>query len=387
MQRRHFLKSISSGLLLGGASTAAFTASGATNPRPASDRLDSLDGLLEPIRKEHRLPALAAAVVRNGKTVASGATGFRREGGKEKVTLADKFHIGSCTKPMTATLAAKMVEEEKLGWSTTVEEIFPELAAKLHASFRKVTLEQLLSHRSGLPTELQKDGLWGRIWGQSGPPREHRLFLLRETMKQKPESEPGTKFQYSNAGFAVAGAMLEKIANQSWELLITERVFRPLGMHETGFGAPGSAKLVDQPWGHTGAVGNRQPVPPGPRADNPPGIAPGGAVHCPVGDFARFIALHLTGEKEDTPLLKRASVRKLHQPVAGQDYGLGWYVARREWAGGTALNHFGSNTMNFAVMWLAPRRQFGVVVMSNCAGKEAEKGADLTASSLIQKFT
>lgn len=171
-----------------------------------------------------------------------------------------------------------------------------------------------------------------------------------------------------------------------WEQSITEKLFKPLGMLGAGFGSPGDKEKIDQPWGHSGSGLSRKPVPPGSEADNPPAIGPGGNVHCPIEDFARYAVFHLEGAHKDTKLLRKETFAKLHSAVAGQDYALGWYIAKRDWAGGTALNHNGSNTLNFAVMWLAPLKNFGVLVATNCAGPAAEKGTDQTAGKLIQKF-
>ena len=113
----------------------------------------SLDRMLEPVRVRFELPALAAAVVRNGRIVASGAVGTRRAGSVIPVTLDDRFHIGSDTKAMTSLLAAMLVEGGKIRWDSTVAEIFPELVATMDSELKAVTLEQLLSHTSGIPSD------------------------------------------------------------------------------------------------------------------------------------------------------------------------------------------------------------------------------------------
>ena len=115
---------------------------------------ENLDSFLEPWRARGHFPALAAAVVRGNQTVAIGATGWRKDGGKEMVTLEDKFHIGSCTKSMTATLAARLVEQGKITWRTTIADVFPELKNAMHEDYRAVTLDQLISHRGGVPADL-----------------------------------------------------------------------------------------------------------------------------------------------------------------------------------------------------------------------------------------
>src|SRR5262249_37090706 len=124
-----------------------FSAAGSASAR------DSLDALLTPYRDRYGLPALAAAVVKEGKVVAAGAVGTRRAGEQIPVTLNDRFHLGSDTKAMTALLAATFVEAGKLRWESTMADVFPELAAKMDSGLRRVTLVQFLSHTSGVPSD------------------------------------------------------------------------------------------------------------------------------------------------------------------------------------------------------------------------------------------
>ena len=112
---------------------------------------ESLDAILTPRLKQYKLPALAAAVVKDGVIVASGAVGTRRIGTEIPVTLDDRFHLGSETKAMTALLAGMLVDEGKLRWDSTVAELFPELVGAMDDRLKTVTLTQLLSHTSGLP--------------------------------------------------------------------------------------------------------------------------------------------------------------------------------------------------------------------------------------------
>jgi len=113
----------------------------------------SLDTLLERYLPTYGLPALGAAVVKDGKIVAAGAVGTRKAGEKIPVTPRDRFHLGSDTKAITALLAAMLVEEGKLRWNSTVAEVFPELAGTMTPGLRGVTLQQLLSHTSGIPSD------------------------------------------------------------------------------------------------------------------------------------------------------------------------------------------------------------------------------------------
>jgi CubicO group peptidase (beta-lactamase class C family) len=355
-------------------------------PRSQATAVSTVNTLLEPLGAKHKLPALAAAVINGDQTIALAAVGVRKDGAPEQVTAADKFHIGSCTKSMTATLAAMFVEEGKLRWDTKLAEVLPDRASAMHADWRDVTLEQLLSHRSGAPEALDADGLWGRIRQHKGTPPEQRLFLLDGVVTKPPAAPSGTKYIYSNAGYAIAGAILERVAAKPWEELLRERLFKPLGMDSAGFGPPATPGQVDQPWGHTAGLLGLKPVPPGPGADNPPAIGPAGTVHCSLGDLAKYMALHLRGARGAAKLLKPESFQKLHTPIPGQEYALGWLVVERGWAGGAALTHAGSNTMFYTVIWIAPKKDFAVIVAANVGGASAEKGCDETAWKLIQEF-
>lgn len=348
---------------------------------------DPVSRMLEKIRVKQGLPALAAAVVVDGKIVVTNAVGFRKNGGPERVTVNDQFHLGSVTKSMTATVAAMLVEQGKLSWTTTIGESFPELKSEIHADYLEVTLEQLLCHRGGAPGDAPAD-LWSKAWNATGTAAEQRLAFIKGILARKPEAKPGTKYIYSNQGYTIAGVMLEKAAHKSWEDLLRSMLFEPLGMTSAGFGAPASIDKVDQPWGHTkGLLSGFEAVPPGPRADNPLAITPAGAVHCSMGDLAKYAAFHMSGERGESKLLKAQSFKKLHTAVAdNDDYALGWIVLKRAWANGRALMHNGSNTMFYVVVWMAPEKNCAVVVASNVGVNSAFDGCDEATRNLINQY-
>ncbi len=342
-----------------------------------------LEDVLERIREKHQLPGLVAARIEGERVAEIAAVGVREFGKPERVTVDDRFHIGSCTKAMTATLMALLVEEGKLQWSSTPADVFSELKERMHADFRAVTLEQLLAHRAGVPADLGAGGLWGRLWAHAGTPTEARRLLLESVLTQAPANRPGTAYLYANAGFAIAGAMAERVTGQPFEELMTERLFKPLSMTSAGFGAPGVADRLDQPRGHVLRDGKPVAVQPGRDADNPPAIAPAGTVHCTLGDWAKFVVAHLRGEKGGSGLLKAETFRRLHEPRDGQDYAFGWSFAERPWAGGRVLTHAGSNTMWFAVVWIAPNKDFAVVSATNLGDEKAFAGVDAAVAALI----
>ncbi|HKC65169.1 MAG TPA: serine hydrolase domain-containing protein, partial [Pyrinomonadaceae bacterium] len=325
------------------------------------------------------LPALAGAIVTSRGLVEIGAIGVRKAGTNVPVTTDDLWHLGSDTKAMTAVVIGWLVERGKLNWETTIAQVFPELASTLPQNFANITVLELLSHHAGLPANID----WHAV-SQSGSLREQRLLALKTAATMKLLSEPGTKFEYSNLGYVIAAALAERVTNESWEQLISRIVFKPLGMKSAGFGGTGTLGEIDQPWPHTSD--GKPTANNGPRVDNPEVMGPAGTVHCSLSDWAKFISDQLRGERTERALLKPWTYKKLHTPPFGGDYALGWGIAQRGWGGGTVLTHAGSNTMNFAVVWIAPARDFAVLITTNEGGPDAEKGCDEAASALINLY-
>ena len=354
-------------------------------PSAAEDtESDEFTVKLEEIRKERGLPALAAAAIRHGELVLNAATGVRKLGSDEEVMTDDLWHLGSCTKSMTATLAGMLVDEGRLSWSTTIGEIFPDLQGSMRQSWHNVTLEQLLTHRSGAPDHPPVD-LWAEALEQKGTPTEQRFAIMHGTVCQPPQEPHGKKFIYSNEGYAIAGAMIERVTGSSWEDLLRERLFEPLGMTSAGFGAPAAQGKVNQPWGHLGEIGELRPVPPGPMADSPPAIGPAATVHASLADFARYADWHADWKRAEPRLLTEETFNHLHHSPPGQEYACGWLVQERDWAGGEVLWHTGSNAMFYAVMWVAPEREATFVAATNAAHSEADDACNDAVVAMIRR--
>lgn len=356
-----------------------------------------VSGPLGPILQRYGIPAMSVAVVRGDTLLASGTAGVCRAGDSTAVSSAAPFHLGSCTKAMTATLAAILVSRSELSWDRTVAEAFPELADSLRSEYHPVTLVQLLRHRSGLPADRSPTPLLLKLRSLGGSLPQQRLELVRLAFGQEPVAAPGTRTVYSNYGYVVAAAMLERATGESWEALMRRELFGPLGMTSAGFGPPaageGAVGLEGEagacvPWGHHLLGDSLRPVPPGPLADNPPVLAPAGTVHASVGDWACFAALHLRGARGGSDLLglDAGGFAALHNPPPESDYAMGWQVVPRPWAGGDAIMHVGSNGMWYAIIWMAPERDIAFLVVANAPPRTAAVAADEAVGALIRQF-
>jgi CubicO group peptidase (beta-lactamase class C family) len=331
---------------------------------------------LKPIRQKFNVPAMAVAVVTGDGLKFVGVVGVRKRSTEVPVTLADLWHLGSDGKAMTSTLIARLVERGQLRWDSTLAGVFPDLASQMNPEFQKVTLLQLLSHRAGLPANLNLAAYSG------GDVQALRLRAVQDELANKPESRPGSTYAYSNLGYIIAAAVVEKVTGQPWERVITDEVFQPLQMHSAGFGGTGTPGQIDQPWPHTD---NGQPTAEnGPDMDNPPIMGPAGRLHCSIQDWAKFVQDQLRGARGEPALLKPESYQKLQTPPFGGNYALGWIVVQRGWGGGTVFNHGGDNTMNFANVWVAPRKNFAILVCVNQSGDTASQASDEAVDAMIK---
>jgi CubicO group peptidase (beta-lactamase class C family) len=325
-----------------------------------------LDALLEWARDSQNAPAMTAVVVRNGQVVERGAVGRRSADATATVTVQDRWHIGSITKSMTATLAATMVEDGSITWDTTPLQVWPQSAGAIHADFRNVTLRQLLSHTSGMK---RHDEFSGARNGASGTVVEKRRDWAAHLISRSADFPAGT-WHYSNVAYVVAASMLETRGGASWESLLTARVFGPLGMTHVGFGNP-AAGSGDQPIGHRSRSGGFDPVSTG--EPDPVWIAmgPAGNVHATLDDLSRYLIAHLDGERGMSGLLSATTYSTLHTPIAA-GYALGWSEDPDFEPLGRTIWHDGSNGEWFAKMWFVPSRNVAVFVGTNGGGDRAE---------------
>jgi CubicO group peptidase (beta-lactamase class C family) len=345
-----------------------------------------LGAVLEAIRTEHGLPALAAVLVRDGAILEDAAVGSRAVGNAAGVTLTDQWHIGSLTKAMTATLAAVLVERGTIDWSLTVGQALPALVDSIRPEYVDVRLDELLRHVGGTVEDITRAPSWSTLFTSAAPILAQRRQLAVELLRLPPDGPRGT-YRYSNAGYVIAGAMIEAVTGASWEDLLQREVFAPLGMTASGFGAPGVAGAVTEPRGHRRMGDRWVPVEPGPYADNPAALGPAGTVHTTLADYARFMAAHLAGARGNSGgLLSAATFATLHTPAPASNYAFGWGVAQRDWAGGTVLQHSGSNTMWYATVWIAPERNLAMFAVTNAAGDAGPPGTDAAIVALIARY-
>jgi CubicO group peptidase (beta-lactamase class C family) len=324
---------------------------------PAAPVTD-LTRIVDSVRLAWKVPAMGAAIVTLEEgLVAIGAAGTRRATGGNAVTTDDLWHLGSNTKAVTALLAAVAVSQGRIQWTTTLAQVFPELP-NIRAEYRDVTLGELLSHQSGLPSNPGE--------GTPGSAQTQRASMVAFVLQQPSSGSRGT-YSYNNVGYVVAGAMLERAFGTSFETAVASRIFAPLGMTEAGWGPQAAAGSTTQPVAHRRQSDGSWAVLEG--FDIPPANASSGTMHMSLASWGRFVREVLRVEAGTSTVAPAAVARQTTSEVItvgpGVSYGMGWMVSTRVWANGKVLLHSGSNTGNESLAVLAPVRNVALLVTTN----------------------
>lgn len=353
-------------------------------------------GALESIRADYRLPGLAAFRTRDDD-IQKEVVGVRKSDDPTKVERGDKFHLGSLSKAMTATLIGMLVDEGLMDWDTTLADALPDFT--LGEGHRNITIGMVATHHSGISASYGEAFL-ERLYGLT--PVEGRNLVIRRFLSKEPLATPG-QYYYDNTNYIVLGRVLETFANnevETWEDMITTRLFQPLDM-QCGFGTlESSTTSVDNPWGHAITRGDG-PITPvdGPlvKRDNPPALNSAGMVRCDMESYAAFTQLHIDGYNGlPTPLnISSETFQKLHTPypsAANFTYGAWVYNdgSQSPWSNGPTLEFTGTNLVNYASVILAPNLKGedsetpgeALAVFTNI-GNAATSGEDVPAGEAV----
>ena len=359
-------------------------------PEGASDRVEEwkdLADLLGQIRQRTGVPAIVAAIIKKGAVTDVAVVGERWVDSGQTVERNDRFHLGSITKSMTATMIAALVQKELLSWDFTVGDILGDM--EMRDEYRDVTLEQLLQHRGGFPAyTLSSDEEQQRLNNLPGTPRRQREAFVAEVLTEKPEATPGKEMYYSNAGYAVAAVMAERIGSRSWEELIDIHLFEIIPMKTGGFGWPATPQNPNQPRGHF-EENNAFRAQKFGEYELGSYIAPAGGIHCSIDDLARYAIVHLRGLAGRDKDLHAEIIVRLHTapeaPEGTMRYAAGWAIVDSPEVG-EVHTHSGSAGTFFATIELYPEYDTAVVLATN-VGIQAGSAISEEITTLVKQRT
>ncbi|QIL02438.1 beta-lactamase family protein [Sphingomonas sinipercae] len=310
------------------------------------------------------------AINRTGRTVFQEAVGVRQFGRNEPVSVHDQWHIGSNLKAMTALLYGRLVEQGRARWEASVGDLFPDL--KLDPSWKALLVEDLLSHRAGIKDSMYARGPFkNENWPHHMSLPKQRQMVAELIFTRSASGVPG-EYEYSNFGYILVAAAIDRLANQPYEQCLRQELIEPLKMNSVVFGPP---QELGQPWGHEyDSVSKSYAAldPWAPDSDNPPIDGPAGRYSMTLSDYARFIRLFLN---EGGGFVSRQTYAKLTAPThsAGTPYSLGWLSSSPQgiWAPSRLLSHDGSNTFWFTHMVASPERGLAIIVAANAGSPNA----------------
>lgn len=302
-------------------SPALFLALGLAHPSAAQPSLPAVDAYVAREMRANRLPGVAVAVVRGGRVVH--LKGYGEAGGGRSVTPGTAFMLGSVSKGFTALAVQQLVEAGRIDVDAPVRRYLPTFALADTAHAARLRVRDLLGHRSGL----------GQAASYANP-REGRTLAerVRDLRTVAPEGPAGADFRYSNANYAVLGAIVEAVSGEPYAAYVERRVFGPLGMTHA-FTSGARAEAGGAARGHRFWFGLARPSGLVYPADN----LPSGHLMASAADLAQYLAAHLGGA---SAVLPRAGFDRLRTPAPGTAYAGGWI--RGEVGGHPATFHGGA---------------------------------------------
>jgi len=184
-----------------------------------------LDSMLTSLAANNKLMG-TLAVSRNGQVVYNHAFGYAQLEPKTPATAATRYRMGSISKMFTATMVFQLIDEKKLTLDTKLATFFPELP-----NAKTITIDQLLSHRSGLHSITADAAYLGYM---TQPKTQAELLAMMS--KYQPDFEPGAKFEYSNSNYIVLGYLVEKLGKQPYAQALQKRVVTKASLKDTYYG-------------------------------------------------------------------------------------------------------------------------------------------------------
>ncbi|HLK60871.1 MAG TPA: serine hydrolase domain-containing protein, partial [Chthonomonadaceae bacterium] len=291
-------------------------------------------------------------VAKHGKPLYAKAFGLANRTWNAPNRTDTKFNLASITKMFTAVAVAQLVEQGKLAYSDTVGKVLPDYPNKEVA--QKVTLHHLLSHTSGLI------GARALVEKGEGPPTVRTIAEMVRPFQQEPLSfPPGQQFDYSNAGFVLLGAIIEKASGQSYYDYVREHIFKPAGMANTDF----YELDTDPPNLATGFADG----PNGTRLDNifDLGVkgSPAGGAYSTGEDMTRFQMALVQHTLLSASALETLWTGVTEEPNRSADYGYGAYIER--YNGNRIIWHGGGWKGVTNQFDMYPELGYTVVILSN----------------------
>ncbi len=356
--------------VLAAAAAAAMLAAAGLAGSEGQAPLEGIDGYIEEVMQEWKVPGLSVAAVHEGRIVISKGYGYRNLENRKPVTQNTLFAVGSNTKSLTAALMGILVDEGVLEWDKPIREYLPGFRLHDTVATAQMTPRDLLTHRSGLPRH-------DLVWYGSGRTREDLYQRLRFLQPSKPFR---SAYQYQNLMFMTAGYLQQRVTGVQWEELAQRRVLSPLGMTRSNLSVDAMRRDDDFSYPYALHKGQARRVP----FRNIDEVGPAGSLNSSAAEMIRYIQFHLNlGQHEGRTILSKANSQEMQKPqmpitgpiaartarhpeMGDPSYGLGLIVS--SYRGRKIVQHGGGIDGFISQMSWLPEEKMGTVVLTNLSG-------------------
>ncbi|WP_405155692.1 serine hydrolase [Paenibacillus sp. FSL K6-0108] len=327
--------------------------------------MNGLDDFVEEQLQRWKGVGVAVAIIHKDEVVLQKGYGYRDLESKLEVTPHTLFAIGSSTKAFTASTAAMLVDQDMLKWDTPVQTYLKDFKMFDPVATERLTIRDMLCHRSGLPRHEM-------VWYNSSRSREELVNALQYL---EPNEDFRNKWQYQNLMYMAAGYLVGQLKGTSWENVVQESLFNPLGMNSSVFSVDEMQLQPDFAFPYMDLNGENTRIP----FRKIDAVGPAGSINSNLVDMIAWVQFQLNhGQQDGKQLISKEQLAVTHSPQMPCDspfhskelpvstYGLGWMIDSYR---GHAMIHHGGAIDGFAsqVAFL-PEEQIGVVVLCNTNG-------------------
>ena len=328
------------------------------------ENIRKLQNLLNELAEKWEIPGVIVSLIDREEVLFQGTHGAKDVDSGAAIDAHTVFQIGSITKSFTSALAGVCADRGLLSLDGPVKQYIADFAMRDSMATERISIADFLSHTSGLPSH-------NLFWHGS---YDDRQALFAKIRYLEPKWDIRSHWHYQNLNYLVSGAIMERVSGKTWEQMVQDELFAPLGMGDASIG---KASFL--------AAGNRaQPYQPGRDGlhRNPPldvvACAPAGAINLSNDDLNIWTRLHLNdGAQGEKQVLSAAAMRAIHAPRSTQakilpltfeeapyaQYGLAWVIEPYR---GINVHYDGGNIEGFSGMSIVlPDEGLGITMQVN----------------------
>lgn len=328
-------------------------------------RLKSIDKKMDGMLDDWHAAGMVVAVVENDKVIYAKGFGYKDFENKLPVTTNTQFAIGSSTKAFTATLIGQLAESDDLDIDKSPREYMPELKFFNDEMNNQITIRDMMCHRTGLPRH-------GMAWYQFSS--DSKLELVKKVQYQEPSEGVRQRFQYNNFMFGAQGLLVEKLTGNTWEKMIDQQIFKPLGMTNSSTSLAQWLEAADVAKGYGTSKSEIKAL----DYYDIAAMAPAGSINSSAWDMTQWLKAWLNrgtvdgidifssayyNEAIEPQIAIGGSPGTKHPDIHSVGYGLGWFTT--SYRGHYRVEHGGNIDGFSASVGFYPSDGIGIVVLVN----------------------